>query len=595
MSLFGSLVTGASALNAQSKSTSIIANNIANATTTGFKRSEAAFYNLVADESFHTTLNNSVTVNRVQRVDQPGAIRQTSSLSEASILGNGLFAVKQSPTSQEFLYTRNGAFDVAPQSTGEEILRNSAGHYLFGWALNPDGSIAGGNDLNSLVPIDISVIDEMGLPTTAIRTGINLDAEQEPIDPHQLALGSQQLPVNNEPAHFVRNFSIFDNLGNPQSLTVEFRRIIGPMAHFSTDVASPLNIDDPLVNNTGITPNISNGDSFNVSSGGNTLNISIVSGSPAASNEAQTIGDLLNLLNNSGFVDADLSETGQIIVRAEDPTATIDISSSSAAVLSDFNIIPDPVDGDYIYAPETPLNGGSTYPNQGDFPTLANTTSPNTRNWWEVTVLTPEHSPSGKPAEIVSQGLINFDGNGNLNTPLDANGNSINPLISLSDPPALNFDDSTTAENLSALTIDIGAMTQAAGLYTVIFTDQNGAPMGERTGIEITRDGTVRSLFSNGATADIFRLPLINFNSPNLLQEVSQTAYAQTQDAGELRVLEAGIDGAGFFAPSTIETSNVDFADEFSDLIVSQRAFTAGSQLMRTVDEMTERLGQLSR
>ena len=55
MSLFGSLFTGVSGLGAQSQSTAMIANNIANVNTVGFKRSEASFYSLVTTEGRSST------------------------------------------------------------------------------------------------------------------------------------------------------------------------------------------------------------------------------------------------------------------------------------------------------------------------------------------------------------------------------------------------------------------------------------------------------------------------------------------------------------------------------------------------------------
>ena len=63
----------------------------------------------------------------------------------------------------------------------------------------------------------------------------------------------------------------------------------------------------------------------------------------------------------------------------------------------------------------------------------------------------------------------------------------------------------------------------------------------------------------------------------------------------DLQMLEAGSGGAGIIQASSVEQSNVDLADEFSNLIVSQRAFSANSRVVNTVDEMTEQLRSLKR
>ena len=127
----------------------------------------------------------------------------------------------------------------------------------------------------------------------------------------------------------------------------------------------------------------------------------------------------------------------------------------------------------------------------------------------------------------------------------------------------------------------------------MIFSDQNGAELGLRTGVEIDRDGIVSARFSNGATAELYKIPLVTFANANGLTEVSGTAYSESQASGEENLREAGRGGAGFVEPSTLEASNVDLADEFARLIISQRAFGAGTRVINTVDQMTEDLLRL--
>ena len=77
------------------------------------------------------------------------------------------------------------------------------------------------------------------------------------------------------------------------------------------------------------------------------------------------------------------------------------------------------------------------------------------------------------------------------------------------------------------------------------------------------------------------------------MTEVSGTAYGENELYGEEYLREAGQGGAGFLEPSTIESSNVDLAAEFSKLIVSQRAYSANTKVITTVDQMTEELLRL--
>src|SRR5690349_9605158 len=131
MSLFGALFTGVSGIGSQSQATAMIANNIANVNTTGFKRSEAAFSSLVTSASRLSTYSpGTAKANRVQRVDLQGTIQQTSSGTDAAISGSGMFTVKRSDDSgQPFLYTRSGSFSEDSQG----LLRNTASFILYAW------------------------------------------------------------------------------------------------------------------------------------------------------------------------------------------------------------------------------------------------------------------------------------------------------------------------------------------------------------------------------------------------------------------------------------------------------------------------------
>ena len=201
----------------------------------------------------------------------------------------------------------------------------------------------------------------------------------------------------------------------------------------------------------------------------------------------------------------------------------------------------------------------------------------NNRGWWQLNIVHPDGTS-------LSRGLLNFNGDGTLNSLPDNDGNRD---INLSQ---IDWNNGSDAQNIN---IDIERFSQFAGNFDVIFADQNGAELGLRTDVEIDRDGFVIARFSNGATATLYKAPLITFSNANGLTEVSGTAYSENSESGEENLREAGTGGAGFIEPSTLEASNVDLADEFARLIVSQRAFGAGTRVINTVDQMTEDLLRL--
>ncbi len=574
MSLFGSLFTGVSALSAQGQSTAIVSNNIANVNTTGFKRSEAAFFSLVTTQGRSSRYSpGTVAVNRIQRVDQQGPIQQTSSATDASISGNGLFAVKRDANNpdQEFLYTRNGSFSENAQG----FLTNTAGFFLYGWPLDANGNLPSSQgDLSSLVPVDVAFLGGLTRPTSSAELSINLDANQDPYNTHLLAPAST-LPVPvTQPAHFSRGLRVFDSLGSAQDLSIEFRKNIGPEAH-ATSGAFGLENGDLLVGQlTGIAP----GDQFSITVGAAAAQTFTITATTTVLQLVQQI----NAYNGGNSIEARLNSEGRLIFTAKNPTENItfaNVTGTPVTAPNTLSLVADPdADGTPLtYEPEAPLlppYAGTTYPQQGDFPAFDNIAQPNTQGWWEVIV----KDPSGV---ALTSGLINFRPDGTINAAPD----SLNEIgINLQD---IDWGNGSAPQDIK---VDISRFSQFAGNYNVIFSDQNGAELGLRSGIEIDRDGFVIARFTNGASAELYKLPIVTFANANGLTEVSGTAYSKNDLSGEENLREAGRGGAGFLESSTTESSNVDLADEFSKLIVGQRAFSAGTKVITTVDQMTQEL-----
>lgn len=581
MSLFGSLFTGVSGLGAQTQSTAMIANNIANVNTVGFKRSEASFFSLVTSQGRQTTFSpGTVAVNRIQRVDQQGAIQQTGSSTDAAVSGNGFFTVKRAASDQqEFLYTRSGSF--SEDATG--LLRNTAGFVLYAWPLDAAGQLpANQGDLASLVPADVAFLGGLTRPTSEAELAINLDATE--VD--ETLAGA----ITSNP-DFTRGLTVFDSLGGPQVLTLEFTKTYGPQATAAGSIGSLLATDE-LVADLGLTA----GDTFDVSSElGGPLSLTVVAGPPAVAGEVQTINDVITEINGAGLgVNAFLGNDGELVIQRDEFTLgaanTLTLENTGGTPLTGLGITlavnPETFASDDLTAAGTYDNGvpGDTppYSNSGgadinSFPAyqfLPGDANYNSRGWWQMEIIHPNGT-------VASRGAINFNGDGSLNALPDGQGN-----IDIE----LNQIDWGNGSNPQNINIDIERFSQFAGNYDVISSDQNGAELGLRTGVEITRDGFVVAQFSNGATSNLYKIPLTTFSNPNGLTEVSGTAYSENEGSGEENLREAGTGGAGFLEAATIEASNVDLADEFAKLIVSQRAFSANTRVITTVDQMTQDL-----
>ena len=122
----------------------------------------------------------------------------------------------------------------------------------------------------------------------------------------------------------------------------------------------------------------------------------------------------------------------------------------------------------------------------------------------------------------------------------------------------------------------------------------DGAVYGSVSGVSIASDGTVSANFSNGLTQNVFKIPLATFINPDGLAEVSGNAYTAASSSGTPIINAASIGGSGTIQSKELEGSTVDLATEFTNLITTQRAYSACSRIVTTASQMLDELLQMS-
>jgi flagellar hook protein FlgE len=188
----------------------------------------------------------------------------------------------------------------------------------------------------------------------------------------------------------------------------------------------------------------------------------------------------------------------------------------------------------------------------------------------------------------VGSGNIIFDTDG---TPL-----TISPT-----PPSITLSGFTTGAGNASIALDLGTiggtdgLTQFAGNFTISNIDQDGVRFGNYTGINISDQGIVTALFDNGQRLDIYQLPLGMFRNPNGLESKSGNVYLETDRSGNFQLNLAGNGGAGDIVPGALEASTVDLAEEFTKMIITQRAYSANTKVITTADEMLDELIRVKR
>ncbi len=184
MSLSGMMRTGVSGMNAQANRLSALGDNIANSSTTGYKRSSTEFSSLVLPSTNGTYASGSVTTTVRTAISQQGDLKFTTTGTDLAVNGKGFFVV-QDAGGNTFM-TRAGAF--TPDDQGRLI--NAAGFQLMGYSYANGIPAANANGFGGLEAIDIR---QNEISATASREGIftaNL-----PADAAEVAAGN--LPSDN--------------------------------------------------------------------------------------------------------------------------------------------------------------------------------------------------------------------------------------------------------------------------------------------------------------------------------------------------------------------------------------------------------------
>lgn len=110
----------------------------------------------------------------------------------------------------------------------------------------------------------------------------------------------------------------------------------------------------------------------------------------------------------------------------------------------------------------------------------------------------------------------------------------------------------------------------------------------------IDSSGLVSAVYG-GTTYYLGRVAVSKFSNPEGLEKVGNNCYVDTDNSGEIQVGQAGSDGFGTIKSSTVEMSNVDLANEFTEMIITSRAYSANSRTITTSDEMLQELLNLKR
>ncbi|EKE68955.1 flagellar hook protein FlgE [Oceanibaculum indicum] len=151
------------------------------------------------------------------------------------------------------------------------------------------------------------------------------------------------------------------------------------------------------------------------------------------------------------------------------------------------------------------------------------------------------------------------------------------------------------------LTLDLGTPGQADGLtqfsggYELKLANQDGSAPSGLDQVIIDENGLVTGVFANGQTRAIYQIPTATFPAQARLDRDNGNAFSITSNSGDVVLNRPGVGAHGQLRPETLESSTADTAEEFADLIIAQRAYSAATRIVTTGDEMLDEAIRMKR
>jgi len=204
-------------------------------------------------------------------------------------------------------------------------------------------------------------------------------------------------------------------------------------------------------------------------------------------------------------------------------------------------------------------------------------TAPNT---WDYVATVSDATITGGDT-----GTITFNDDGSLASPAST---------SLVFTPT-GFGASQTVEVGFGTAGDIDGISQFASPTTVLVRDQDGFPMGDLIDIAIDPTGTIQGSFTNGTTLVLGQVALADFNNPEGMVRLTDSLYRASANSGDAVLGFTGEGSQSFITAGALEMSNVDLAQEFTNMITTQRGFQSNARVITTADEMLQELVNLRR
>ncbi len=541
-----SLFSGITGLQVSGMAMSIIGDNLANAQTTGFKRSRGIFEDLIAQNIASRTAGNQVglgaTTGAVLREYVQGSLTNSARALDMAINGEGWFQLQNRTTTGSDVtttttyYTRAGHFTLDKNG----YIVNPEGYILQGWTLDPTSG-----ERQSFGNIQMANTRLAGNTTTKVNLSVNL---------------------------------------NPNaSIHTDF------VYYMHSDSSAGLSAGDPIFSGAASTTVSFTIDKVSATS---TVSFTVTSGMSLASAR----GALSTALGSNGSVST-AGSSGNVILTV-DPTGNAwritnitdetlldfdgdgSTAGASSTLPTDRRVGPSGEDfsasdaDSYDYTVST-----NVYDQQGNSHTLNIYFRKTANNTWTWYAISDDSLTQG-----TQSGTLVFDNSGDITTG-DPGSATFDFISGVNQTIQIDFSPSGT----------YGATTQNGNSYVTYFLGQDGYGPGSLQDLQVNQQGVISGLYSNGEKLTLAQVALAKFVNNHGLNREGGNLFTETIDSGEpvLNPPEEG--GNGSIYGNALEESNVDVAEEFVNMINAQRSFQANAKVISASDQLLAELMNIRR
>ena len=637
-----------SGLRASAIELEVTGNNIANASTVGFKRSRAEFGDVYANSFFGGGGNSpgdGVSVQNIRQLHSQGNVDLGGNSLDLAITGNGMFVLSDGG---EAKYSRAGQFAVDKDG----FMVNNTGMRVQGFQADSTGAVSG--VLGDLV------VETNDLPpsrTTDVEAFFNLDSSEEvltqsgsTIDSDGTSIGVVQAGTSNGYASqaidvtfadgttsqvvttanasagaIASQFSLvegieasasseativaasFTNTSGVMNVTLNglnFQPVGGTVAQQMIDLGTKINASS-LAGVTAVIEPVT-GDLRIIQDQGSDLAFGFAGGAADSFDVEGTDVVPVSLTLNTAQTQATVGGEVHIVM---DEGITLANGGATSPVIAGFTGAPfinnqflpsDP--GTYNHATSTKIYDslGNSHVITTYFVKQESATS--STNTWQMHVLIDDQDVGDpligtEPSRATFNLVFNEDGtiNDTLTDqvlisnwdPVDSQGrsNGAHRPLNVVDGGSLPIDP---ADENSNFEIDIGSLTQYGSPFAVNDFSQDGFTTGRLVGLDVDASGVILSRFSNGESLVLGQVALANFNDVEGLSPDGSTTWVQTFASGDPIVGAPGTASLGVLTSSAVEQSNVDLSNELVNLIVAQRNYQANSKTIETADTIQQ-------